>query len=308
MDLDKRPSPDKTIINRIIKSGGRLLPGMVPFNNVPDSDQQSGEEELTVQDSIVDLMEWWLSEEPWKELENPNAEKDDAKTFTQKAENLKKAFYVFVHLLCEQGTILQDYVKELQEVADKADTEVKMGGITRATVVALGLAAAVGSVIFTRLPVRSSVAVAAVGVGFAAVGGSATIINKIHTNVESKKVETILRKYSTHIEEIERCVKFIGSNVEWMKKYDLSTLNWLPRVVQVAEDSVGVITPISKSSGLIQGFMLGMDICSSKDNSEQLKKCSETKFAKNIHMLAKQMQASLEELMKFKKVVESAGI
>ncbi|MCJ8729893.1 hypothetical protein PDJAM_G00112560 [Pangasius djambal] len=181
-----------------------------------------------------------------------------------------------------------------------------MAGITRATVVALGLAAAVGSVIFTRLTVRGSVAVAAVGV--AAVGGSATIISKIHTNVDRKKVETILKKYSTHIEEIERCVKFIGSNVQWLKKYDKSTLKWLPRVVQVAEDSVGAISPLSKSSGLIQGFMLGMGICSSKDNSEQLKKGSETKFAKNIRMLAKQMQASLEELMKFKKVVESTDI
>lgn len=45
MDQDK----NKAIINRIIKAGGQLMPGMAPSTSVPDSDsdQQSGEEEVT---------------------------------------------------------------------------------------------------------------------------------------------------------------------------------------------------------------------------------------------------------------------
>lgn len=48
MDLYKKPPADKSIISRIIKAGGRRLPGMVPPSAVPESDQQSGEE-LTFQ-------------------------------------------------------------------------------------------------------------------------------------------------------------------------------------------------------------------------------------------------------------------
>lgn len=48
MDLDLKPPPDTSIIKRIIKAGGRRLPGMVPASFVPESDQQC-EEELTLQ-------------------------------------------------------------------------------------------------------------------------------------------------------------------------------------------------------------------------------------------------------------------
>ncbi|KAF4080146.1 hypothetical protein AMELA_G00167060 [Ameiurus melas] len=314
MDLDKKPPADKSIINRIIKSGGRLLPGMVPYNSVPDSDQQSGGEELSVQDNYVDVMEWWLSEElsACKELTHPNAEKNDAKTFTQTAENLKRALYVFDRLLCERGANLQDHIVKLQEVADNINKEVNTAGVTWANVGALGLAASVGSVLFASLTRRASLAVAAVGVGVGvvAVGVSTTIINKIHTNVDRKKVETILREHSTYLEEIERCLKFINRNVECLKKYDLSTLKGerMTRVVQMAGDNVGAIGPLSKSSGLIQGFVLGLDIYFCKGDSEQLKNETEIKFAKDIRVLAKQMQASLEELMKFKTVVGSVDV
>lgn len=105
-------------------------------------------------------------------------------------------------------------------------------------------------------------------------------------------------------------MKFIGSTVECLKKYEPSILKWtkVTRVIQVAEDSVGAIEPLRKSSGLIQGFVSGMDIYFSDDDSEQLKKCSETKFAKQLYMLAKQMQANLDELMKLKDVVKSADM
>lgn len=219
---------------------------------------------------------------------------------------------MFDHLLFERGIILQDQIKILEEVADNIDKEVKIAGIIGATAGALGLVAGLGSVKFVPFSRAASWAVGAiVVVGAAAVGVSATIINKIHTrkNVE-KKLETVFNVHSMYVEEVERCVKFIGSNAKCLKKYDLSTLKWVrvTRVVQVAGDSVGAIGPLSKSSGLIQGFRLGMGIFSIKDDSEQLKKDTETKFAKQIRMLAKQMQGSLDDLMKFKNIVDSVDV
>lgn len=208
---------------------------------------------------------------------------------------------MFDCLLCKRETILQDHIKVLQELAVNTDKEVKIG----ATVRALGVAAAVGTVLFAALTRRVSLPVAAVGV--VAFRVSTTIISRIHIRKKvEKKLETVLNEHSTYIEEIERCVKFIVNNVACLKKYNMSALKSVSvtRVVQVA----GALGPLSKSSGLIQGFRLGMNIYLIKDDSGELKKGTETKFAKQIPMLAKQMQASLHELMKIKTVVESADM
>lgn len=215
---------------------------------------------------------------------------------------------MFDRLLCERGTILHHHIQILQELADTTDKEGTTPGIIGTTVGALGVAAAVGTLIFWG----ASLAVAVVVVVVAVLRIIATINNNIHTRtMVEKKVETVFKEHSTYIEEIERCVKFIGSNVKCLKKYNPSMLKWVSvtRVVQVAEDVVGAIGPLSQSSGLIQGFRLGMDISFIKHDSEQLKKRSETKFVRQqMRMLAKQMHGNLDELMKFKKVMESADM
>lgn len=226
---------------------------------------------------------------------------------------------MFDYLLAERGANLQGHVIELQEVADgidKVHKGVKIAGITGGAAGALGVAAAVGGVILAPVTMGASLAVTAVGVGVAAAGGvtgaSAAITNKVHTNMDRKKVETILKEHSIQIEEIERCVKFIGTHIVSLKKYDLSTLkgvDWnslnMARMAHNFGDSVGAIGEVSKSSGMIEGLTLGLDMYFSKEDSKQLKKGSETKFAKQIRKVAKQMQASLDELMKFKTMVAS---
>lgn len=198
-------------------------------------------------------------------------------------------------------------------MAENTDKEMEISSISRVTVGAL---VAVGGVVFASLYRRT---VVAAGIGAVAIGVSAVIINKIHTRKKMQReteletlklLETVLKEHSSYIEEIERCVMFIGRNVESLKKCDMSTLKWVKvsRLVQKAGDSVGAINPLSKSSGLIQGYGMGMDIYLIKDDSEQLKNGSETKFAKQIHMLAKKLQGNLDELMEFKKDVESVDM
>ncbi|KAF4080145.1 hypothetical protein AMELA_G00167050 [Ameiurus melas] len=262
----------------------------------------------------VDVMEWWQSAKTRKEFESSGPEKFDARTFTQKTENLKRALWVYDYLLAERGPNLQSHVIELQDVADSIDKVhkgVKIAGITGGAAGALGVAAAVGGVILAPITMGASLAVTAVGVGVAAAGGvtgaSAAITNKVHTSMDRKKVETILNDHSIQIEEIERCVKFIGTHIVNLKKYDLSTLwgvDWtslrMARMAHRFGDSVGTISAVSRSSGMIEGLTLGLDMYFSKEDSKQLKKGSETKFAKQIRKVAKQMQASLDELMNFK--------
>ncbi|KAK3556032.1 hypothetical protein QTP70_000727 [Hemibagrus guttatus] len=243
-------------------------------------------------------------------------------TFTQKAKNLKNALKVYDHLLSEHGANLQGHILHLVEVAssiDKVHKGVKIANITGGAAGAVGVAAAVGGVLLAPLTAGASLAVAAVGIGVAAAGGvtgaSAAITNKVHTNMDRKKVETILQEHCTHIGDIEKCVKVIGTNIEGLKKYNLSTLkglDWkavkMARIANKLGDSVGAIGAVSKSSGMIQGFTLGIDMYFSKEDSKQLKKGSEAKFAKQIRKISKHMQTCLDELMAFKTVINSEDI
>ncbi|XP_053087737.1 apolipoprotein L3-like [Pangasianodon hypophthalmus] len=361
----KKPPPVPAKAYKNVRSVGQPLPGMVPPCYMPESDEQSGGEEFTVQrnnvqDSIrslslqstsqtlfksrvsspqqtlnsqhlyqtsgsvwvqsftwcqqdaednVNFMGWWHSGEPWNDY--PDAKNDDAKAFTKTAKNLRKALYVYEYLLFERGENLQGHITELEDVAnsiDKVHRGVKIAGITGGAAGAVGVAAAVGGVILAPLTMGASLAVAAVGVGVAAAGGvtgaTAAITNKVHTNMDRKKVETILKEYSTQIEEIQKCLKFISTHIVCLKKYDLSKLRGVnQKVVKMVHklgDNVGAVGAVSKSSGLVQGFALGLDMYFSKEDSEHLKKGSEAKFAKQIREVVKQMQASLDELMKFK--------
>lgn len=226
------------------------------------------------------------------------------------------------YLISERGATLQGHILELQELTkgiDKVHKGVKIAGITGGAAGAVGIAATVGGIILAPVTMGASLAVAAVGVGVAAAGGvtgaSAAITKKVHTNMDRKKVESILKEHSTHLEEIEMCVRFIGTNIECLKKYDLSTLRGvdlkavkMARIAHNVGDSVGTIGAVSKSSGMIQGFALGLDMYFSKEDSKKLKESSKNKFAKKICKVVKQMQASLDELMKLKKIIDSENM
>ncbi|XP_058259736.1 uncharacterized protein LOC131362033 isoform X2 [Hemibagrus wyckioides] len=386
MKQDKMPPPVPPKVNKIVRSGGQALPGMVQSYSLSESDgKMERGQDFTVQENNAedcirsltlqcasqtssnngtiinqrimmltqqtlhvdsqqlyqrsfsllaqsspqsqqdeedneDFMVWWHSEEPWKEY--PDTKENDVITFTQKAKNLKNAVKVYDYLLSEHGANLLGHSLQLEEVAnsiDKVHKGVKIAGITGGAAGAVGVAAAVGGIILAPLTAGASLAVTAVGVGVAAAGGvtgaSAAITNKVHTNMDRKKVETILQEHCTHIEEIEKCVKVIGTNIEGLKKYNLSTLkgvDWtavkMARMANTLGDSVGVIGAVSKSSGMIQGFSLGMDMYFNKEDSKQLKKGSETKFAKQIRKISKNMQTSLDELMAFKTAINSKDV
>uniref|UniRef100_A0A3B4BPB0 Uncharacterized protein n=1 Tax=Pygocentrus nattereri TaxID=42514 RepID=A0A3B4BPB0_PYGNA len=217
---------------------------------------------------------------------------------------------------------LQGLITELLEVADNLDQvfkSVKIAGITGGTAGAAGVAAAVGGVLLSPMTMGASLAVAAVGVGVAAAGGvtgaSAAITNRVYNNMDRKTVEKILNDYTNQMKPIESCVQVINTGMEHLRSHDLSGFHGMDsevvkvaKVVQVAGGSAGAISAIGRSSGLIQGFALGMDMYFTKNNTQKLKKGSETKFAKQIREVAQQMQNSLDELMRVKAVLASTDI
>ncbi|XP_036425341.1 uncharacterized protein LOC118807436 [Colossoma macropomum] len=266
-----------------------------------------------------DLMEWWRAVEPWgaPPSDHLHSQETTGKVYTEKAQRVKKALLLYDYLLSDRGNALYDLITELIDVAknlDKVYKRAKIAGITGGTAGAAGVAAAVGGVLLAPLTMGASLAVAAVGVGVAAAGGvtgaSAAITNKVNTNMDRKRVEKILNGYTTQMEDVENCVQFINTGMEHLMSHKLQGVDG--EVEKVAEvDPVvwvntGTISAISKSSGVIQGFALGMDMYFTKDDTQKLKKGSETKFAKQIRKLAHQMETTLNELMKVKNKLASA--
>ncbi|KAL7890807.1 hypothetical protein AOLI_G00002830 [Acnodon oligacanthus] len=239
------------------------------------------------------------------------------KVYTEKAQRVKKALLLYDYLLSDRGNALYDLITELIDVAknlDKVYKRAKIAGITGGTAGAAGVAAAVGGVLLAPLTMGASLAVAAVGVGVATAGGitgaSAAITNKIHNNMDRKRVEKILSDYTTQMEDIECCVQFIGTGMEHLMSHKLQgvhrELEKVPGVDPGVWVNAGTISAINMSSGLIQGFVLGMDMYYTKDDTQKLKKGSETKFAKKIRLVAHQMESTLNELMKVRNKVVSA--
>ncbi|KAL6455590.1 hypothetical protein MHYP_G00354410 [Metynnis hypsauchen] len=288
------------------------LPDRLPDRKRDVSTWRSLKEGKEDKEDDEDLMEWWRSVQPWGAPPSDHllSQETARKAYTEKAQRVKKALLFYDYLLSDRGNALYNLITELIDVAknlDKVYKGAKIAGITGGTAGAAGVAAAVGGVLLAPLTMGASLAVAAVGVGVAAAGGitgaSAAITNKVHNNMDRKRVEKIFIDYTTQMEDIESCVQFISTGMEHLRSHKLQgverEVEKVAGVDSVVWVNAGAISAISKSSGLIQGFALGMDIYFTKDDTQKLKKGSETKFAKQIRLVAHQMETTLNELMKY---------
>ncbi|XP_062854189.1 apolipoprotein L4-like [Trichomycterus rosablanca] len=291
---------------------------------LPCSNPKFTECSSSFETDIKDVMERWCSGKGWVELNDDFSftNEDNVKAFRMETERLKEALCVFNFVLSDRESSLQGHITELQDVAnnlDKVHKGAKIAGITGGTAGALGVAAAVGGVILAPLTLGASLVVTAAGVGVAAAGtvagASAAITNKVSSSMDRRKVEQILKNHTTQMEEIEKYLNFIIISVKRLNKYNMSEMqlvDWravkVEKVMQIARDSNKATGAISKSSGMIQALGIGMDMYFKKEDSQKLKKGSETKFAKQIRHVSMQMQASLDEMINFKKDLVSVDL
>ena len=232
---------------------------------------------------------------------------------------MRLALHLFEGLLFYRGRVFNDHITQLYHMADKLDAlqkKTRIAGIVGGTT-AVGGVAAVAGVALAPFTFGISLAVAAVGVGVATAGGmtgaSMAIKNKVSNTRERKKVEEMLQDHKNKMEDVEACLKFIDTGMERLRKYNLSIIRGMDkeamRVLRVAQlvgsQSVN-LRPTGKSSGVLDGFAMSMDIYFTKEDMEVPKKGLETKFARRIRELAKQLKNGLDELMQIRDTVRSA--
>lgn len=239
-----------------------------------------------------------------------------------RGESFEKALKCYVSQLPFCASSLQRQICELDAVAaalDKTKKGTRIARITGGTTGAVGGAAVVAGVLLAPMTMGASLAVAALGVGVAAAGGvtgaSAAITKKVKTKQVRKKVESILKEYQSEMRDIEVYLRDINREVENLKKYDLLTLKRvnvksakIVVLVEIASKSSATLSVMNKSSGVIQGFALGMNIFFSEKDSQKLKKESRTKFSQQICEVAGQINAGLKELMDLRSKLLSEGI
>lgn len=209
---------------------------------------------------------------------------------------------------------MQRQISELQEVADSLDKTHKgtrIAKITGGTTGALGAAAVVGGILLAPATMGASLAVAAVGVGVTAAGGvtgaSAAITKKVKTNQVRKKVESILKEYQKEMNDIEGHLNDINTEMEKLKGVNVKSAKTV-RLVKIASGTSGALSVMNRSSGVIQGFALGMDFFFNEKDSQKLKKESKTRFAEQIREVADQIQAGLTELLDMRNKLLLEGI
>lgn len=244
------------------------------------------------------------------------------RSFMHTAESFTNTLQVFVSHLPSCASALERQIAELQEVADGVDKThkgVRIAGITGGATGAVGGAAAVAGILLSPVTLGASLAITVVGVGVAAAGGvtgaSAAITNKVKKNQVRKKVETILKECQSEMEEVEGYLESISTEMGKLREYDLLTLERvnvksakIVRLVAIAGGTSTALSVMSRSSGVVHGFAVGMDLYFTGQDSEKLKKESKTRFAQQIREVAEQIQTGLTELMNMREKLLSEQI
>ncbi|ROL41830.1 Apolipoprotein L6 [Anabarilius grahami] len=201
-----------------------------------------------------------------------------------------------------------------QEVAaslDKTHKGTRIAGITGGTTGAVGAAAAVGGILLAPATMGLSLAVAAVGVGVAAAGGvtgaSAAITKKVKTNQVRKKVESVLKENQKELSDIEGHLNDINTEMGKLKGMNVNSAK-IVRLVEIASGTSGALSVMNRSSGVIQGFALSMDLFFNEKDSQKLKKESKIGFAQQIREVAEEIQAGLTELLDMRDKLILEGI
>ncbi|MEQ2257429.1 hypothetical protein ILYODFUR_034782, partial [Ilyodon furcidens] len=254
---------------------------------------------------------------PWKELcrDLQLRGSSEIRIINAKAENLYKAIKMYMRLISEHGGDLKSLINELNcisENLDKVSKNTKIAGITGGASTAAGGVAAAAGVILAPFTGGASLALTVVGAGVAAAGGvtsaSAAIANKANLNQDKKKIDKTLNDFHFRYDEILTYLRLVNEGMDVLKQHGVASLNQTMMdskkaacAVQLAtgEASAMASEKSSNASGMLKGFAIGMDFYFTEDkDGQKLKKGLESKLAKKIHKLAKDLDAGLEELMK----------
>ncbi|XP_078140994.1 uncharacterized protein LOC139928263 isoform X2 [Centroberyx gerrardi] len=243
---------------------------------------------------------------------------DETREFNQRAVRVEKALRLFNLLLIKRNDALRGHISELTAISDgldKLQRKTKTMGIAGGTTGAVGGVAAVVGIALAPVTMGASLIATAVGAGMVAsaggMGAHAAIANK--KTVDRKTVEKIVQDYRVSVVDVERCLAFIQSGMDELRRHDLARLQRAgarPEALRMAKLSQSVFrddtyNALGKSGApaggmsserLLLAFAKEMDLYFSEKDGQRLKKSNEYKFSSRVRLLAESLQDELDQL------------
>ncbi|XP_071402357.1 WAS/WASL-interacting protein family member 1-like isoform X2 [Centroberyx affinis] len=243
---------------------------------------------------------------------------DETREFNHRAVLVEKALRLFNLLLIKRNDALRSHISELTAISDgldKLQKKTKTMGIAGGTTGAVGGVAAVVGIALAPVTMGASLIATAVGAGMVAsaggMGAHAAIANK--KTVDRKSVEKIVQDYKVSVVDVERCLAFIQSGMDELRRHDLTRLQRAgarPEALRMAKLSQSVFredtyNPLGKSGApaggmsserLLLAFAKEMDLYFSEKDGQRLKKSTEYKFSSRVRLLAEGLQDELDQL------------
>ncbi|KAJ8345742.1 hypothetical protein SKAU_G00299350 [Synaphobranchus kaupii] len=260
-------------------------------------------EEHKLEDIEV-LMAWWHTVGQWDNmpLDYELKEEEEMRVFNIMAYRIKMGLRLFSCLLSKNGESLQNSITELNTTADNLDKKrkkAKIAAITGGATGAMGgVAVVAGLVLAPPYPGCLS-------------GGVGDWVN---SNLDRKKVEKIVLDYRDEVADIERCLQFVSMGMGWLGQQDACRLSAadgetaaVARLAEVVSGDGGSIHTACQSLEILQNFSLAMDDFFTNEETQKVKKSTETKFGNKIRSLAEQLQEGLNSLMKIREILNKAA-
>ncbi|XP_076137069.1 uncharacterized protein LOC143119443 [Alosa pseudoharengus] len=222
--------------------------------------------------SNEELMAWWRTVKPWEKMsQSPDTE---LRMLAKKVHRVQRAVQLYRLLMSTHGVTLQNHIGEITPAPTTSARPTAAGGLTKAS-----------------------------------------IKNKVAIDHDKRVLGALVQDYRKKLEDMESCLQFIYTGMEHIGRNHLSILKGVDMDTSRVASMLGLSGEVALGLGAAgsrltsskgsQGasFAMSMDICFSKEDQEQLKKGSETKFARKIRELSKQLKSGLDQLMQFRDTV-----
>lgn len=230
------------------------------------------------------------------------------RSFNERAMNVKKALRLYNLLLMKRKETLQEIITEFNSICrslDKVQKKTKKIGIAGGTTGAVGGVAAVVGVAMAPMTMGISLIATAVGVGMV-LGANAKAKKK---SVNKARVEKLAFQYIKEVGDLERCLDFILSGMDELRRHDLPRL----QRARVQADAVNMAhlskyvltnntrkgsanTRLASPEKLLKAFIHELDQYFTKKGGQKLKKSNESKFSGRVHLLAENLQDDLDHM------------
>ncbi|XP_067426735.1 apolipoprotein L6-like [Thunnus thynnus] len=243
---------------------------------------------------------------------------EEIRSFNQRAMNVKQALHLYNLLMMKRNEILRVKISEFTSISDNLDKVQKKSktmGIAGGTTGAVGGVTAVVGIALAPVTMGASLIATAVGAGMvASAGGMGAHAAKANNNTANRTtVEKLVNDYMANIVDMERCLDFILSGMNELRRHDLARLQRAgaqPDALKIAHLSQSVFrssmnnggrTSVAHTAGmsserLLQAFAKEMDLYFKVKDDQKLRQSNKSKFSGRVRLLAQNLQDELDHL------------